>query len=273
MLRRHRYCKNKKVLGMKYFIKNLLTESGNLLRKYFLLSDTYTVKYKASKDIVTTADENIEKFIISRIHRRFNNISIISEEFNKNNIDDFFTKNTFIIDPIDGTNNFVHKVPFFGISIAYAEKGIIKCGGVYNPVIDELFLAENGKGAFLNSKKISVSSTDNFQNSIAATGFACLRQNKKDNNINNLINILPMLKGVRRAGSAALDLCYVAAGRYDFFWELNLNIWDIAAGIIMVKEAGGLVSDFNNFNNYITDKNICASNKVLHNKIVSLLKI
>lgn len=256
---------------MKYFIKELLIESGKLLRKYFLLSDSYAVKFKASKDIVTTADENVEKFIINYISRLNKDVGIVSEEFNKDNITDFFNKNTFIIDPIDGTNNFVHKVPFFGISIAYAEKGVIKAGGVYNPVIDELFIAEEGKGAFLNNKRIKVSKTEQLEESIAATGFACLRSNMKENNLKHLIDILPKIRGIRRAGSAALDLCYVAAGRYDFFWELNLNIWDIAAGIILIKEAGGKVTDFKNGEDYIINKNIFASNTLMHSQIVSKL--
>jgi myo-inositol-1(or 4)-monophosphatase len=255
---------------MKYFIKELLINSGKLLKKHYLLRDSFTVKYKASKDIVTTADEEIENLIIKNIKRHYKDVSIISEEFNKDNISDFYNKKTFIIDPIDGTNNFVHKVPFFGISIAYAENGIIKAGGVFNPIIDELFIAETGAGAFLNGKKIFVSETENLEDSIAATGFACLRQNKKDNNLKNLMTILPMTKGVRRCGSAALDLCYVAAGRYDLFWEMNLNIWDIAAGIILVNEAGGIISDFNNEENYISKKMILVANNSLHSKCVSL---
>ncbi len=259
--------------NMKHFIKELLLESGEILKKRFILKSEDQLRFKTPKDIVTTIDMEIEKIIINRINQKCcDDIKIISEEYNPTNIEFFLNEKCFIIDPIDGTNNFIHNIPYFSISIAYSEKGKIITGGVYNPILDEMFLAEKGKGAYLNNKRIFVSKTNELINSLVATGFACLRSNLKKNNLENVIRILPVVRCLRRIGSAALDLCYTAAGRFDAFWELNLNIWDIAAGVIIVEEANGIVSDFNNTQNYIFKKEILASNGLIHSKILELLR-
>lgn len=253
------------------FLKNILFDAGELLKKRFLLKNNVEINFKSPKEIVTSTDKELEKFIISRIKRRFRNAKIISEEFNNENVEEFKTKECFIIDPIDGTNNFVHNVPFFAISIAYSNKGEILAGGVYNPILNEMFISEKAKGSFLNNKQIFVSKTDKLINTIAATGFACLRSDLADNNIDNLKKILPELRGLRRIGSAALDLCYTAAGRFDAFWEINLSIWDIAAGVLIVKEAGGKVTDFENKDEYIFKKKILGSNGWIHDTLLTYL--
>ncbi len=191
-------------------------------------------------DLVTDIDREVEAYIIGELSVLYPEHGFFGEESGETQeLSEF----RWIIDPIDGTNSFVHGTNFYSISIALERNGYIVAGLVYAPAMDELFSAVIGCGATLNGKKISVSSCEKFDMSMLATGFACLRAGLEKNNIPYLAHILPQACDLRRCGSAALDLAYVAAGRFDGFWELNLNLYDVAAGILLVQEAGGEVSD------------------------------
>ena len=179
----------------------------------------------------------------------------------------------WIIDPLDGTTNFSHAFPFFAVSIALEKDGILVMGIVYDPMRDELFVAEKGSGAYLNKKKITVSRTATLRESFLATGFGYGIKEDKDDNIRNFKNFLMRSMAVRRAGSAALDLCYVACGRFDGFWELDLHPWDNAAGSLIVREARGCVTRFDGSNYTHYDKEILATNTLIHHHMVKVLRL
>ncbi len=177
-----------------------------------------------------------------------------------------------MIDPLDGTTNYLHGIPYFAVSIAYLEKNETKVGVVYVPVLNEMFYAVKGEGAYLNGKRIAVSKSDKLINALAVTGFACIRANKPDNNLDNFNRIAPQLREIRRLGAAAADGCYVASGRFDFFWEKYLCLWDIAASMLIVREAGGKVTDFKGNEDRISGKTVIMSNKILHNDILKIIR-
>jgi myo-inositol-1(or 4)-monophosphatase len=251
------------------FTKRIIKNAGKILLNNF--NKIQDIQFKSAKDIVTQTDKETEKYIVNSIKNNFPDDNILAEE-NAIKLKKQDSDNLWIIDPLDGTTNYLHKLPYFCISIAYSENNILKFGCIYAPKLNELFYAELNKGAYLNNKKISVTNTDKFINAMGVTGFACLRANKKINNLNNFVKFAPKLRGIRRLGSAALDFCYTAAGRFDFFWEMNLNPWDVSAGIIIVREAGGKVTDFNNNSDKLDGTEIVATNKILHNKVLKILK-
>jgi len=253
---------------MQKFILNIIKKAGKRLLKYYGKIDAYEIKGDNPTDIVTIADKAIEEFVVSAIKSKFNNHTIIGEEGSglKGTED-----SVWYIDPIDGTTNFFHKLPFFGISIAYQEEGILKDGAIFFPVLNELFWASKGKGAFMNGKRIAVSNISDIKESLLATGFACLRSGLKNNNIENAIKVLELLHDFRRTGSACYDLCSVACGRIDGFWEINLSSWDVAAGALIVQEAGGKVTDFNGGSEYIKTRRIVATNGKIHEALLKLL--
>jgi myo-inositol-1(or 4)-monophosphatase len=224
---------------------------------------------KEEINLVTEIDKGSEKKIIDFLKSRFPNHSILAEESGETNLGSDFK---WIIDPLDGTTNYTHSFPVFCVSIALEFKGEVILGVVYDPNLDELFYAEKGKGAFLNGKRISVSKTDKLIKSMLATGFPYNVKENPDNCIEHFVNFLMEVQAIRRLGSAALDLVYVACGRLDGFWEVNLNPWDTAAGKIIVEEAGGKVTDFygNDFNIYT--KGIVASNGLIHEQMLEVIK-
>ena len=229
------------------------------------------ITLKGEKDLVTEYDVKIEKFLKDELKKL--GAKFIAEESIYASED---LSNTFIIDPIDGTTNYAHQVPHCAISVAYYQNDKPKFGIVYNPVLNELFYAKKGEGAYLNGEKIGVSKNDYFQRALIATGFPySSAQNEADLKwvITKLNKILPRCQDIRRLGSAALDLCYVACGRYEGFYEINLKPWDVAAGMLIVKEAGGEVT--NNYGesfNMFEDRCIVASNILIHEKLVQLLE-
>ena len=188
------------------------------------------VSSKGPSDFVTNADVKAEKIIIEELIKSKRNYSIISEESEKKIIND--KDNVWIIDPIDGTTNFLHGVPHFAISIALKSKNEIVTGLIYDPIKDEMFYAEKNNGAYCNNQRIRVSNKKNLENCLFATGGKHTEEVKIKKNIT-----------IRKSGSAALDMAYVAAGKFDGYFQKNLNIWDIAAGIVLVKEAGGIIND------------------------------
>jgi myo-inositol-1(or 4)-monophosphatase len=249
------------------FIETLAVEAGTLLKER--LSDQHTVEYKGEINLVTEADRLSEAILIERIGRRFPGHDILTEESPETANGSAFR---WIIDPLDGTTNYSHGYPVFCVSVGFEKKGEIILGVIYDPMLEELFVAERGKGAFLNGKKIGVSKTRELTKSLLATGFPYDIRENPDNNI-NYFNVLALrAQAVRRAGSAALDLAYVAAGRFDGFWELKLHPWDTAAGWLLVLEAGGRVTDLFSGGFSLQSPHVLATNGLIHEVMADILR-
>ncbi len=229
------------------FLKELIVQAGKICIEYQPTLNSSNVDFKGKKDLVTIADKTVEDFLIDHINKTYPSHDIFGEETGKTNRSSDYL---WIIDPIDGTTSYFHQQPYYSISIAVQQNRKTICGAVYAPALKELFYADRKNGAFLNETPIHVSKTDLLLNSVMATGFACLRDGLKNNNLYYLNKILPDLRDIRRCGSAAIDLCYVACGRFDGFWEMCLNPYDVAAGAFIVEMAGGKVCDFNGTSNY-----------------------
>ena len=230
-----------------------------------------TVQYKGTVDLVTEYDVEIEKRLTSSLEKAFPDFVIVGEE---STIEIKHPKKAIYIDPIDGTTNFVHSLPFCAISVGLWEDGKPVAGVVYNPVLDECFSAQRGKGAFLNSKKIHVSKQNDFQQSLVATGFPYTKVQKgKDYEwvLRTMANILPITRDIRRTGSASIDLCYVACGKFEAYYECNLKPWDVAAGILIVEEALGKISNENGEAYSLDDHIILSSNSLVHHTLVENL--
>jgi myo-inositol-1(or 4)-monophosphatase len=248
-------------------------EAAKILLEY-LGRDFEIGRKKFYNDLVTEVDKKSEAKIIEIIHMHFPEHSVLGEEGGfaggeTERKSDF----VWIIDPIDGTLNYAHSLPIFCISIALEVKGKVSLGVVYNPVSKEKFFAETGKGAFLNDNKISVSDTKNLKDGFLVTGFAYNVQEEENHSIDHFVNFVRMGLPVRRLGSAAIDICYVACGIFDAFWEVNLNAWDVAAGYLILLEAGGKVTDFKGGNYSVYGREILATNgKPLHNEMIEVLQ-
>lgn len=248
------------------FAISMAKDAGVLLKDGF--RKEHLIDFKGEIDIVTEADRMSEKILTEAITRNFPDHSILSEESPEICRG---SKYRWIIDPLDGTTNYAHGFPVFCVSIALEKNGEIITGVIYNPVSDELFAARRGGGAFLNGSSISVSGTTVLSESLLATGFPYDIRRNPNNNINYFTGMLLKAQAIRRAGSAALDLAYTAAGRFDGFWELGLHPWDTAAGWLLVREAGGTVTDING-NSYCFDSpGILASNGRIHKNMISVL--
>jgi len=249
-------------------------EAGARLREFF--SEGVATEYKGDVDVVTVADRTVESLIRTRLGEAFPTHGIYGEEGTREGLDREFR---WYVDPLDGTTNFAHGFPQFCVSLGLEERpadrpdadgdGALVAAVIYDPLRDELFAAEAGQGAQLNGKPMRVSRIPDLAESLLATGFPS-RKRHASPNIHFYQEFTLRSHGVRRAGSAALDLAYVAAGRMEAFWEFNLNPWDTAAGILLVLEAGGTVTDFggNHFN--LDSREILASNGLIHDELVSL---
>jgi len=226
------------------------------------------VSEKGPGDFVTASDKRIEKIIINELEK--SGYSILSEEAGV--IEGKDKDKRWIIDPIDGTFNFLNGLPHFAISVAYEEKGEIVSGIIFDPIKNEMFSAEKGNGAYLNNSRIRVSNKSDFQNSCLVTGGPNSRSKKKEAVLEEYKKIsMKTFAHIRKSGSAALDMAYVGAGRYDGYWQRDLNYWDIAAGIIIVKESGGFVKSkkWEEFGKEKVD--IIASNSKIHKELINLL--
>ncbi|UCH22292.1 MAG: inositol monophosphatase [Deltaproteobacteria bacterium] len=228
------------------------------------------VQKKDDIDLVTEADVQSEAVIIETIRNAFPDHTILAEE---GGLKKGVTEYLWLIDPLDGTTNFAHQLNVFSISIAFCLRGDIAVGIVLTPVLGELFTAIKGNGAFLNGRPIHVSSTRSVADSLLATGFPYNIRDLLDPITKRFMNCLKSSQGIRRIGSAAIDLCYVACGRFDGFWEQNLKPWDTAAGMLVAKEAGAVVSDFANQRFAPDNHEILATNGHIHREMISLLKI
>ncbi len=226
------------------------------------------IQYKSEIDPVTEIDLLCEKEVISRIHHQFPDHAILAEESGASAGD---ADHLWIIDPLDGTVNFAHGYPCYCVSIGYQCKGEVVVGVVYNPCLDELFVAERGQGATMNDKPIAVSTTRDLEQSLLATGFGYDIRETEDNNLDHFENFIMACQALRRPGSAAMDLCYTAMGRFEGFWELKLHPWDYAAGWLMIEEAGGTVTRFDGSPFQMGDRSILTSNGHIHSAMVDVL--
>ena len=249
-------------------IKACNKASRSLIRDFGEI-ENLQVSSKGPGDFVTSADKRTEKILIEELQKAHPEYGIITEEtgiINKSNI-----KNRWIIDPIDGTFNFMNGIPQFAISVAYEEENEIKCGVIFNPILNEMFCAEKGNGAFLNNSRIRVSKKNKIKNALIVTGGPKGISKIKDKIFSEYINVSNNVANVRKFGSAALDVAYVACGRFDGYWQRELNYWDIAAGIIILKEAGGYIDFFEEDESTPLKKNILASNSFIHEELRELI--
>ena len=247
-------------------------KSAKILIRDFGEIEKLQVSLKGPGDFVTSSDKRVEKILIEELQKARPNYSILSEEsgeIKNKNSEEF----RWIIDPIDGTANFLHGIPHFAISIGLEQNKEIICGIVFDPIKDEMFIAEKGNGSYLNNQRMRVSARSKLKDCIIFTGGP--RQSSKDKELSfveykNFSSIVQT--PIRKMGSASLDMAYVAAGRCDGFWQRNLNYWDYAAGIVLVKEAGGFVTDFKGNNKYIENETILATNSKINEEMVEILK-
>ncbi len=242
-------------------------KAGKILREN--IGGTRQITYKGDINLVTEMDMRSEREVVGTLRAAFPQHGIVAEEETDIRNDSGFT---WIIDPLDGTTNYAHGYPCFSVSIALEQEGTIMAGVVYDPMREELFSAQKGQGAFLNGKKISVSAIDTLMKSLLATGFPYDRKVSVMNNMNYFHDLLMASQEVRRDGSAALDLCSVASGRFDGFWELKLKPWDVAAGSLIVTEAGGMVTDLSGKKFDLHAEEILASNGRIHRQMVEILQ-
>jgi myo-inositol-1(or 4)-monophosphatase len=242
-------------------------KAGGILKKR--LGRKRTIGFKGAVNLVTEMDLLSEKIIVDEIKSHYPDHDVLAEE---RAAAENASRFRWIIDPLDGTTNYAHGFPIFSVSIALAKDGEVVFGVVYDPTRDELFTAEKGKGARLNGRRIRVSSQSTLTRSLLATGFPYDLRESRVNNFDHFYNFAIRAQAVRRAGSAALDLCYVAAGRFDGFWEMKLGPWDIAAGSLMVSEAGGKITDFTGRPLNLSGKHVLASNGKIHAAMLRIVK-
>ncbi len=242
---------------------------GKVLLRYF--TKKFRVDYKGEVNLVTEADRRAEAVIVSTLLRRFPDHQVLAEESGEGTRKASPYK--WIIDPLDGTTNFAHTFPMFCVSIGLEVHGEMWVGVVFDPLRKELFVAEKGKGATLNGRPIKVSKTEKLNDSLLVTGFAYDVREDLKNNLDHFGNFSLRAQGVRRTGSAALDLCYVACGRLDGFWEMKLAPWDTAAGFLIATEAGATITDFKSQPYTIYLKEIVASNGRIHGEMIEVLAL
>ncbi len=239
---------------------------GEILKRYY--GGEFRIAFKGELDLVTQADTESEAEVVSVLRGRMPDVSILAEE---SGVSDRDEARRFVVDPLDGTTNFAHAYPMFAVSIAYEEAGIVEAGVVYDPVREELFTAERGRGAFLNGSRLEVSTNASVPSALLVTGFPYDLKDDVAGNLRLFTRLMGTARAIRRDGSAALDLCYVAAGRFDGFWEQKLGPWDTAAGAVIVEEAGGRVSGFDGGRFHYSDRAVVATNGHIHDEMLVLL--
>ena len=249
------------------FAVEIAQAAGAILREGF--GNHKTVRYKSAIDLVTEYDEQSETLLTDAIKERFPRDGILAEESGVVEPGEV----RWVIDPLDGTTNFAHGLPIFCVSIAFYQGDDPVFGVIYDPIREELFQAMQGEGALLNGARMHVSQTKSLEKSLLVTGFAYKLQDAPDNNIKHFGDLVLRAQGMRRLGSAALDLCYVACGRFDGFWEQHLKPWDTAAGYCIAKEAGASITDFSGGAFNIDKNEILATNSQIHRQMLSLLKL
>ena len=241
-------------------------EAGAILRQG--LEQQRVIEFKGEKNLVTDIDRRSEEAISNLIRQKLPHHSVVCEEGTTLHGDSGYR---WLVDPLDGTTNYAHGYPCFSVSIGVEKDGELIFGLVYDPNLEEMFTAERGGGAFLNGKRLQASTIASLSHALLATGFPNDVAGTKQNNLDYFVRFMKRAQGVRRPGSAALDLCYVAAGRFDGFWELKLYPWDMAAGSLMVTEAGGRVTDLRGGPHCLSNPQILASNGLLHEEMLRVL--
>jgi myo-inositol-1(or 4)-monophosphatase len=242
--------------------------AGDVILRYHNQIDLLTIENKAANDFVSEVDKAAESAIINEIKKVFPQHSILAEESGEIVGDSEYQ---WIIDPLDGTTNYLHSFPQYAVSLALYEKNVAAHAVVYDPFKEELFYASKGEGAYLNDERIRVTKTRGLENALVGTGFPFKHPQHLDCYLDTFKAIHPQVAGIRRAGSAALDLAYVAAGRLDGFWEIGLNNWDMAAGALLVKEAGGFIGDFSGRDQYLETGNVVAGNGEAYKAILKAI--
>lgn len=258
------------------YVERLAREAGAILRAGY--EKEHEVNYKGVIDLVTEIDHRSEAFLLGKVQADFPGHHIFSEE---SGVIQGSDEHIWYIDPLDGTVNYAHNIPIFSVSVAYASKAQsassvtagLTLGVVYDPMRDEMFTAERGKGTYLNGRQLSVSTTTDLQQSLLVTGFPYTAWDTAQDNFDNFVRFGKLSRGVRRLGSAALDLSYVAAGRFDGFWELALNAWDVAAGGLICEEAGASVTNIDGDEDYISPpQSIIAATPGIHARMLEVLQ-
>ena len=251
---------------------NIAVTAARLAARVILMHldqlDRIEVHTKGRGDFVTQVDLEAEAAILDVLLTAYPDHGVLAEESGKKTGGDY----TWVIDPLDGTTNFIHGYPQFGISIAVMHKDRVEHGLVYDPLRDELFTASRGEGARLNDRRIRVSQARHLDHALLGTGFPVRSIGKTDPWLRTFRALLLKTSGIRRAGAATLDLAHVAAGRFDGFWEMGLSPWDMAAGVLLVREAGGLVADFDGNQKFMDSGNIVAANSTLFNELLHIIQ-
>jgi myo-inositol-1(or 4)-monophosphatase len=248
-------------------------KAGRKLIRDFGEVENLQISLKGPADFVTVADQRTERILIEELQKARSGYPILSEEAGL--VDGPDKSHRFIVDPLDGTTNFLHGIPHFAISIALERDGQLVSGVIYNPIVDEMFTAERSHGAYLNNKRIRVAARKDLKTCLSATGIPFLGRGTPEEHegfMKELRAVTDATPGIRRFGSAALDLAWVAAGRYDAFWEHGLKAWDLAAGILMVREAQGVATDLKGGERMLQSGDILVANDTLHPKMLKLLK-
>jgi myo-inositol-1(or 4)-monophosphatase len=244
-------------------------EAGLIQKKYHGKLIKIGYKGTGKNDVVTEVDKKCEAYIVKQLNKAFPDYAVLAEE--GTNVDSKVPYK-WIIDPLDATVNYSHGHPVFAVSIGLEYKGKVIAGACYSAMLDEMYYAEKGKGAFLNGKKIQVSQTKSLETALLCTGFAYDVKTNPDNNLNNFAKFIMNSQALRRDGSAVIDLCYVACGRYEGFWELNLKPWDVAAATLIIQEAGGKVTRFDGSKYSIYGNQVLASNGKVHKEMMHVLQ-
>lgn len=248
-------------------LEHIARQAGQILHDHY--EKKIEISYKGEIDLVTEVDHKSETYVIGEIQRRFPGHQIFAEESGETSGS---SEHVWYIDPLDGTVNYAHGVPMFCVAIAYCHKGDLSLGAVYDPMRNEMFLGEHGKGSWVNGRPLNVSTASELAKSLLVTGFPYDTWHAKRNNFDYFVKLAKMTQGVRRLGSAALDLCYVAAGRFDGFWELSMKPWDIAAAGLIAREAGAVVTSVDGDPDFLKPpQSILAGNASIHRLLLEQL--
>ena len=246
------------------------TKAARGLKRDFGEVENLQVSRKGPADFVSAADHRAEEVIRAELERARPGYGFLMEESGETAGRD--PQHRWIVDPLDGTTNFLHGIPHFAISIALERQGKLSAALIHNPITDELFTAERGSGAFVNDRRLRVAARPSLADAVVATGMPFRGRGDHARYVTELTAVMPEVAGIRRFGAAALDLAYVAAGRFDGFWERDLSPWDLAAGILIVREAGGYVTDLDGRDAVLDKGHVVAGNEAIHGQLLALLK-
>lgn len=249
-------------------LESLARQAGEILRTGY--GQRHQVDHKGVIDLVTEVDRHSEEYLLLNIQCQFPDHTVVAEESGEKHGEDCCL---WYVDPLDGTVNYAHGIPIFSVSLAYQEGGVLQLGAVYDPMRDELFSASRGQGVWLNGAPIRASDTPDLNHSLLVTGFPYDIRTNPANNLDHFVRLSLLTQGVRRLGSAALDLCYVGAGRFDGFWEISLSAWDVAAGGLIAQEAGVVVTNLQGGSDYMSPpQSVVAANRFIHPHMLELLE-